>query len=194
MLLLCSTRFKARRWHARRQPHETLRAWSRLCRNACDVARGHASRSARRETRGRAPLYLELRRGRCRRHFALVAGGECGQVDGLRRQLLFDQAQPRLASLGHRLGRCQRRHARGPTARRSAHDAVAPAENARRAARAARRETLRHQIRRDLPHPSRPHRQRDDVPAEHAAGAEGRIRMADPVRCRSDRASSRSTP
>src|SRR5215831_7102688 len=178
MLLLCSTRFKARRWHARKEPHETVPAWSRLRRDACDVADGHASLGARRQTGGRAPLYLELRRGRCRRHFALVAGGECGQVDGLRRQLLFDQAQPRLASLGHRLGRCHRRHARGPAARRSAHDALASAEKARSAARAARRETLRHQIRRGLPHPSRPHRQRDDVPAEHAAGAEGRVRMA----------------
>src|SRR5262245_57196486 len=66
----------------------------------------------------------------------------------------------------------------GPAAHRSANDALAAAEDACRAARSARRETFRHQIRRRLAHPSRPHRQRDDVPAEHAPGAEGRVRMA----------------
>jgi N-acyl homoserine lactone hydrolase len=47
-------------------------------------------------------------------HFPLVAGRERGQVDGLCRQLLFDQAQPRLAAVGHRAGRRNCRHARRP--------------------------------------------------------------------------------
>src|SRR5262245_25427168 len=80
--------------------------------------------------------------------------------------------------MGYGRDRRHRRHARGSAPRRSANDALATAEDACRSARSARREALRHQIRRRLPHPSRSHRQHDAVPAEHAAGAEGRVRMA----------------
>src|SRR5262245_35868248 len=80
--------------------------------------------------------------------------------------------------MGYRRGRRHRRHARGSAPRRSANDALAAAEDACRSARSARREAVRHQIRRRLPHSSRPHRQHDAVSAKHAAGAEGRVRMA----------------
>ena len=129
-------------------------------------------------SRGRAPLYLELRGGRRRRHLALVAGRERRQVDGFRRQPLPDQARPGLDAVGHRIGRRHRRHARGSAAGGSAHDPLAAAEDARLAARGTRRQTGRHQIRRRLAHPSRPYRQCRHVPAEHAAGPEGRVRLA----------------
>src|SRR5262249_41562626 len=80
--------------------------------------------------------------------------------------------------MGYRRGRCPRRHARGAASSRSANDALAAAQDACRSARSARREAVRHQIRRRLPHPSRPRRQHDAVSAKHAAGAEGGGRMA----------------
>ena len=72
-----------------------------------------------------------------------------------------------------------RRDAGGPEAGRSEGDALVPAEDAGKPARAARRQAGGHQVRRGVAHPSRPRRQRRDVPAVDAAGAEGRVRLAE---------------
>ncbi len=118
--------------------HEIHPDPSRRCAEPGSFARDRFGLGARQQARRRAALHPQLRRGTRRRHFALVAGRQRRQVDGLRRQLLPDQARPGLALVGHRRRRRDRRDAGRPGAVRSACDALATAEDARRPARAAR--------------------------------------------------------
>ena len=85
----------------------------------CAVAVGRRGVGAE-HGRARQALHPQLRRGRRRRHLALVAGRERRQVDAVRRQLLPDPPRARVAAVGHRRHRCHCGDARGAGAGRSA--------------------------------------------------------------------------
>ena len=118
-------------------------------------------------------------------------GVERGQVDGLRRQLLSDQAQAGLAPVGHRRGRRHCRHARRSASRRPAGDHWRRPKTLVVAARSTRVKPS------DIKYVAVSHTHPDHIgnvtlfPQRDAAGAEGRVRVAIAAR---RRASSPTSP